>query len=106
MADNPNQPKAYDVVLGGQVPIPSSIAVLGGLEGIKRHLTSAVALQRISALSDALKYGQKGLALVIQALKDESWEVQQSAYHAGGSSSGKRRRLVARSGWICSYSRH
>jgi hypothetical protein len=80
MADNPNQPKAYDVVLGGQVPIPSSVAVLGGLEGIKRHLTSAVALQRISALSDALKYGQKGLALVIQALKDESWEVQQSAY--------------------------
>lgn len=80
MADNPNRPKAYDVVLGGQVPIPSRVAVLGGLEGVKRQLTSAVVKQQISALSEALKYGQKGLALVIQALKDESWEVQQSAY--------------------------
>ncbi len=62
MADNPNRPKAYDVVLGGQVPIPSRVAVLGGLEGVKRQLTSAVVKQQISALSEALKYGQKGLA--------------------------------------------
>ncbi|NEQ22199.1 MAG: hypothetical protein F6K28_24005 [Microcoleus sp. SIO2G3] len=31
MSNNLNQPKAYDVVLGGQTPVPVNGAVLGGL---------------------------------------------------------------------------
>ncbi|HEY9607964.1 WD40 repeat domain-containing protein [Allocoleopsis sp.] len=70
MKENPDQPREQDVVLGGQVPFGS--LVLGGLENVKRRLASAVEAQRISALSDALKYGTAGLDLVIQALKNES----------------------------------
>jgi hypothetical protein len=42
-----------------------SDAVLGGIEGVKRRLASAVVEQRIAALTKALKYGQAGLDLVI-----------------------------------------
>lgn len=79
MADNPNQPREYDVVLGGQAL--SSSAVLGGLEGVKKRLMSSVEHQRIAALSQALKYGEAGFNLVIQALQDESWEVKWAALH-------------------------
>ena len=80
MAENPNQPKEYDAVLGGQNPPPMYGAVLGGIEGVKKRLASPVVEVRIAALSDALKYGEKGLDLVLQALQDESIEVQFAAY--------------------------
>jgi hypothetical protein len=95
MADNPIQPRKYDSeaytlrdafspsaatasqtlratlgasgVLGGQVP--SGSAVLGGVEAVKRRLASAVEKQRIAALKEALKYGEAGLDLVIQAVE-------------------------------------
>ena len=80
MPDNPNQPRVDDAVLGGQVPIPGDSAILGGIEGVKRRLASAVEQQRIAALSDALKYGEAGLDLVIQVLQNESWLVESAAY--------------------------
>ena len=80
MSDNPNQPRVDDAVLGGQVPIPRDSAILGGIEGVKRRLASAVEQQRIAALSDALKYGEAGLDLVIQVLQNESWLVESAAY--------------------------
>lgn len=80
MAQNPNQPRAYDAVLGGQTPAPVDGAVLGGLPGVKRRLVSSVVAQRVTALKEALKYGQSGLDLVIDALKDSSWQVRQTAY--------------------------
>jgi Ni,Fe-hydrogenase III component G len=80
MPDHPNQPQQYDAVLGGQTPIRAGSAILGGIEGVKRHLDSAVEEQRIAALSEALKYGEAGLDLVIGALQDESEKLQKAAY--------------------------
>jgi uncharacterized protein YjbI with pentapeptide repeats len=80
MADNPNQPRVFDAVKGGQTPLPVNSAILGGLEGVKSRLASAVEQQRIAALSEALKYEESGLELVIQALRDESAQVQWTAY--------------------------
>ena len=80
MPDHPNQPHEYDAVLGGQTPIPTDSAILGGIEGIKRRWASAIEEQRIAALSEALKYGEAGLNLVIGALQNESVQVEKTAY--------------------------
>ena len=80
MAQNPNQPRAYDVVLGGKTPTPIDGAVLGGLSGVKRRLLSPVVTQRVDALKETLKYGQQGKDLLIWGLKDSSWQVRQTAY--------------------------
>lgn len=74
------QPQEHDAVLGGQGAVPASGVVLGGFEGIRQRLTSRVAADRAEALSKALKYGQRGLFLVVRALDDPSAEVQQVAY--------------------------
>jgi hypothetical protein len=79
MSNRLNQPQDHDAVLGGQSPVPASSGVLGGFEGVKQRLAGSVA-QRLSALSEALKYGQKGLFLVVRALDDPAAEVQQAAY--------------------------
>lgn len=75
-----NQPRAYDVVLGSQTPTPVGAAVLGGIAGVKRRLNSAIAAQRVTALHETSKYGEAGLELVFSALRDESWQVRQTAY--------------------------
>jgi COMPASS component SWD3 len=80
MPDDPNQPQSYDAVLGGQTPIPEGSAILGGIEGVKWRLESAIEEQRIVALSEALKYGEAGLELIIMTLQDESWKVEKTAY--------------------------
>lgn len=79
MNNNPNQPRVYDAVLGGQSPLPLDGVVLGGLEGVKSRFKSPVVEARVAALSEALKYGEVGLDLIIQALKDPSVQVQRSA---------------------------
>lgn len=80
MPDNQNQARKDDAVLGGQSPPPFQGIVLGGIEGVKRRLSSPVIEVRIAALADALNYADAGLDLVIQALKDKSKQVQRSAY--------------------------
>ena len=80
MAENPYQPREYDAVLGGHNLAPAGSLVLGGIEGVKNRLSSAVEEQRIAALQDAIKYGEAGLDLVIQALQDESEQVEKAAY--------------------------
>lgn len=87
MPENPNQPREDDAVLGDQNLAPAGSVVLGGLEGVTRRLGAGnpgVVIpeveQRVAALKDALKYGQKGLDLVIQALQDESEVMQRGAY--------------------------
>ena len=86
MPENPNQPKDYDAVIGGNAPAYSGL-VLGGIEGVKQrlcvgdlpsHIYSIE--QRIAALKDALNYGKAGLDLVIQALNDAEWHIHQAAY--------------------------
>ena len=80
MNNNPNRPRDYDAVLGGQTPPPVQGAVLGGIEGVKRRLASPTVEARIAALSEALNYGEAGLDLVIEALQDSSLQVQRSAF--------------------------
>ncbi|MEH1873587.1 hypothetical protein [Nostoc sp.] len=80
MAENQSQPKEYDAVLGGQAHPPIDGLVLGGIEGVNRRLTSATIEQKVIALQDALKYGEAGLDLVIQALQDQSEQVKKAAF--------------------------
>lgn len=94
MAENPNQPKAHDAILGGNSPAYSGL-VLGGIEGVRWRFgrgessgCSASIEPRIAALKDALKYGQAGIDFLIQALDDESWHIHQSAYSFLDSHSG------------------
>jgi WD40 repeat protein len=80
MPENPNQPREYDAVLGSQVSVPSGAAVLGGLEAVKLRLASPIVQKRIVALSETLKYGQPGLDLVIEYLRDETEEIRKTDY--------------------------
>ncbi|MEG3898463.1 MULTISPECIES: formylglycine-generating enzyme family protein [unclassified Microcoleus] len=80
MSDNQNEPREYDAVLGGQNSIPVNAAVLGGIPGVKSRLASPIVEVRIAALSEALKYGEAGLDLIIQALHDESMQVKFAVY--------------------------
>ncbi|EGK87245.1 WD40 repeat domain-containing protein [Microcoleus vaginatus PCC 9802] len=80
MADNPNQPREYDAVLGGQSQIPIAGAVLGGIAGVKQRFNSPSIESRIAAVKDAPKYGGAGLNLAIEALLDPAAEVQRVAY--------------------------
>ncbi|BAY80555.1 WD repeat protein [Calothrix parasitica NIES-267] len=74
------QPKEYDAVLGGQNSAPSNGLVLGGIEGAKQRLINGDENYRLLALSQLINYGQEGLDLVIQSLKDSSEKVQLQAY--------------------------
>jgi len=80
MDEKQNQPQEYDVMFGGDKPSPLGGLVLGGLEGAKHRLSSNLLEERIAALSEVLNYGEPGLNLLIQALKDESEQVQNKAY--------------------------
>ena len=80
MPNEQNQPREYDAILGGQNSTPVNAAVLGGIAGVKSRLASPAIEVRIAALSDALKYGEAGLDLIVGALRDESMEVKVAAY--------------------------
>ncbi|NJK74083.1 MAG: formylglycine-generating enzyme family protein [Richelia sp. CSU_2_1] len=80
MSDNRNQPKEYDAVLGSQNSTPVNAMVLGGIAGVKSRLTSPIVAAKITALSEAMKYGEAGLDLIIKALQDESMQVKFAAY--------------------------
>lgn len=100
MTHNPNQPKEFDAVLGGQSPDPDgNAAVLGGLEGIKRRLASASVKQRIAQLKEAIEYGAPGLDLVIQALKDEAKQVRWAAYSLLCERSGQTPKILGVDGY-------
>ncbi len=80
MNDNPNQPTEYDAVLGGIAPTaPLQGAILGGMQGVKHRFDSSNIEARISALSEALNYGNEGLNLVIAALDDKFKNVRHVA---------------------------
>ncbi|YAG13422.1 HEAT repeat domain-containing protein [Nostoc sp. DSM 114161] len=76
MNNNNNQPREFDVVLGGEAPPPISGVVLGGIEGVKNRLRSSVVEVQVAGLSEALNYGDEGLDLVIDALKNSSQQVK------------------------------
>lgn len=87
MVEHSDQPKDSDAVLGGQNLDHGGDFVLGGIEGIKRCLAAnherrwTIDIERrIAALKEAMNYGQDGIDLVIQSLKDKAGKVQQAAY--------------------------
>ncbi len=75
-----NQPREYDVVLGGGNQAPVDGVVLGGIEGVKRRWETANIQQKIVALSEALNYGDVGLEFVIQVWQKELGKVSFAAY--------------------------
>lgn len=75
-----NQPKEYDAVLGGGNQAPVDGVVLGGIEGVKRRLANPDVKVRIAGLYQALNYGEAGLKLVIQVLRDDEKDVKKIAY--------------------------
>ncbi len=79
MSDNQN-PKPYDVVLGGQNQPSKDAAVLGGIQGVKGKLNNPNPEIRIVAVEQALNYKEAGIDLIIKALEDESPLVQAKAY--------------------------
>jgi hypothetical protein len=86
-------PRNSDAILGGQTPPPTTGAILGGLAGAKQRLESETILARLSALTEAFRYGEQGNDLAVQALNDSSDEVQQLAYRllrSQGSEKGKQ----------------
>ncbi|HSF76356.1 MAG TPA: formylglycine-generating enzyme family protein [Microcoleus sp.] len=80
MPNDQNQPREYDAVKGGQNSTPVDAAVLGGIAGVKSRLASPAIEVRVAALSDALKYGDAGLDLILGALQDESVQVKLAVY--------------------------
>ncbi len=76
MNNNPNQPREFDAVLGGEAPPPASGVVLGGIEGVKSRLKSSNFEVKIAAIEDAINYGDTGLDLVIKTLNNSSQQVQ------------------------------
>ncbi len=80
MNNNPSQPREYDAVFSGHAPPPLDGAVLGGLEGVKNRLKSTVAKERAAALIEALRYGEEGLDLLVEALQDSSKQVRRFAF--------------------------
>ncbi|MGL5060969.1 MAG: formylglycine-generating enzyme family protein [Microcoleus sp.] len=80
MTEHPEIPREYDAVKGGQPQVPLGAAVLGGISGVKSRLASPIFDVKIAALSEALKYGDAGLDLIIETLLNESMMVKLAAY--------------------------
>ncbi len=80
MTNNSQSPREYDAVLGGNSPPPIYSAVLGGIEGLKRRLETGNTQQQIKSLADAIKYGDAGIDLLIDALNDGEIEVRAKAF--------------------------
>ncbi|MEH1933794.1 MAG: hypothetical protein V7L14_08700 [Nostoc sp.] len=81
MNNNQNQPGEFDAVLGGEQQNQNYGVVLGGLEGVQNRLNSEDDEVRIAALEDALKYGDAGVDLIIEALYDSSDEIHDCAIY-------------------------
>ncbi|MBD2613615.1 MAG: HEAT repeat domain-containing protein [Nostoc sp. GBBB01] len=92
MNNNPNQPREYDAVLGGDAP--DSRAVLGGIAGVKSRLKSGVFELQVAALTDALNYGNAGLDLVIDALQDSSHKIHKIAVELLQQTEGKGKQAL------------
>ena len=69
-----------DPVLGGQ-GLGGFDPVMGGLIAVQQDLASSDPKVSIRALKDALRYGEKGAQLLIQAMQqDGDWEVKLAAW--------------------------
>ena len=76
MSENTNKPQEDDAVLGGNSPAYSG-AVLGGVGGVKWRLENGKFELKLLAVSEAVKYGNAGLEVVMQGLRKEPGAVYQ-----------------------------
>jgi hypothetical protein len=74
------RPQNFDAVLGNQISIANGSLILGGIEGVKARLNSDRIYVRISALKDAINYGDAGLHLVVKYLDDPESQIVDAAY--------------------------
>ncbi|PSB54589.1 hypothetical protein [Chamaesiphon polymorphus] len=72
-------PQESDAVLGGQNPSPKNAVILGGFAGIKAMSKSQSASVRMQALTNATEYGDRGIDLAFELLKDSDLNVCQLA---------------------------
>ncbi|ALF54107.1 hypothetical protein ACX27_16680 [Nostoc piscinale CENA21] len=87
MNNNPNQPREFDAVIGGDAP--DNRAVLGGIAGVRSRLKSGVFEVQLAALTDALNYGNAGLDLIIEALQNSSTKIHKIAVELLQQTEGK-----------------
>ncbi|MCF4969731.1 hypothetical protein [Nostoc sp. CMAA1605] len=80
MPENPNQPREYDAVLGGQAAPPVNGLVLGGIAGIQDRIFDHNLETKIAAMTSAIAYGDAGLELVIQSLQNETLDLKIVGY--------------------------
>ncbi|EAZ90318.1 hypothetical protein CY0110_04316, partial [Crocosphaera chwakensis CCY0110] len=66
------KPRGYDLVLGGNNPPPIDGVVLGGIESVEKRLSSNNFEAKLVAVTEALKYGDEGIELIIDTLEDSS----------------------------------
>ncbi len=90
-------PQPHDVVLGGASPAPIAGLVLGGLDGVRHRLNSALVEERVGAIAQLSRYGQAGLDLLLQSLTDPAIAVQRAAYLQLHHSSDVKARRALRS---------
>jgi hypothetical protein len=79
MTNNPNQLSSNKIVLSEQSSLLNS-AVPDGLVNEKPRLTSKSDVAKIAAISQALKYGQRGKNWVFQIVKTGTGPVQWTAF--------------------------
>ena len=79
MNDKLREPTEYDLVLGGDNPPPVDGLVLGGIAGVERRLFSQQFATKLDAVTEALKYDDEGIGLVIYALQKSSEEFRHAA---------------------------
>lgn len=95
MTNNSQSPREYDAVLGGNSPPPIYGAVLSGIEGLKGRLETGNKQQRVESLADAIKYGDAGIDLLIEALNDGEIEIRAKAFQLlQNVESGKVKQIV------------
>lgn len=75
-----NQPSPYDAVYSEPSVSLHDGVVLGGLEGVRQQLKAPDEAVRVAALKKAHEYGDAGLDLLIDVLKDLqklTWETEE-----------------------------
>ncbi|MBE9010963.1 hypothetical protein IQ250_12165 [Pseudanabaenaceae cyanobacterium LEGE 13415] len=73
-------PQSTDLVMGGTAPSPIDAVVLGGISGLKARFEHAEIEQKRSILSEAIQYGEEGIALLWRGLEDDSLKVRSHSY--------------------------
>ncbi|MEG4166530.1 MULTISPECIES: hypothetical protein [unclassified Microcoleus] len=79
----PQNPREYDAILGGQTPPSLGAMVLGGLPGVRSRLASSHLASQIGAMSEACRYGEPGFDLIVQFLRD-NWNSIDSTVKSAG----------------------